>query len=369
MSDKEKTSRRQFLLGQSAFAAVDEWTDEGSSNVSQSFEKDLNSSKQPAYLIQVSRRAMACEFSVFLNAGENGITTEKAVDALDLVEVLEAQMTVYRNNSEVSLINASAAQTPVKVESLLFLLFLRSVELCDATAGAFDITSGPLSKIWGFHRREGRVPDAESIAAGLEFVGSNLLELDKEKETIFFKNPGLEINLGGIGKGYALDRSAELLCENGVESFLIHGGQSSVAARGRRASGSSETVGWSVGLKHPLRPDRRLAEIYLTDQALSTSGSATQSFRYQGRRFGHILDPRNGQPAEGVLSSTVVAPDAATADALSTAFYVIGVDESLSFCRRHPEIGAILVTEATKSGGLTIRSIGLDDKKWTCFAD
>jgi len=368
MSKKRKTSRRQFLLGQSAVDEFNEWNEESPGTLLES-SPEVQAQQQPTYLIQVSRRAMACDFSVFLNANENAIATEKAVEALDLVEALEAQMTVYRHDSEVSRINACAAKQPVKVESQLFSLFVCAVKMCEETNGAFDMTAGPLSKVWGFHRREGRVPDADAIAAGMELVGSHLLVLNERDETIFYDRSGLEINLGGIGKGYALDRSVELLSDSGLESFLIHSGLSSVAARGRRATGFNETVGWTIGLKHPLRPESRLAEIYLSDQALSTSGSATQSFRHQGRRFGHILDPRNGQPAERVLSSTVIAPDAATADALSTAFYVMGVDESLDFCRQHSELGAILVHEGTRSGGVTIHSIGVDDKQWTCFVD
>src|SRR5262249_4156409 len=138
---------------------------------------------------------------------------------------------------------------------------------------------------------------------------------------------GVEINLGSIGKGYALDRMAELLVAEGIENFLIHGGNSSVLGRGvGQESGvrsqeleetERETRGWWVGLRHPLVPERRIGEICLRDRALGTSGSGTQFFVHEGKRYGHILDPRTGRPAEGTLSTTVAAPTGAEADALA----------------------------------------------------
>jgi thiamine biosynthesis lipoprotein len=151
------------------------------------------------------------------------------------------------------------------------------------------------------------------------------------------------MNLGAIGKGYALDRAAEVLQDAGVEDFLLHGGRSSVLARGSNAAAELGAGGWTVSLEDPLRPGRTLAEFTLRNAALGTSGTAAQFFRHGGRRYGHILDPRCGQPAEGMFSATVVAPTAAEADALSTAFYVLGPDRTAEYCGRHPGIAALLV--------------------------
>ena len=142
------------------------------------------------------------------------------------------------------------------------------------------------------------------------------------QHTIAFRQAGMSINFNSMGKGYALDRMAELLAANDVGDFLLQGGKSSVLARGDQP-GSSET-GWLVGVRHPLRPDERMAELVLHDQALSTSGAGTQFFIRRGQRYGHILDPRTGRPAEGLYSATVIAPTAAEAEGLSTAFYVMG---------------------------------------------
>lgn len=357
MADSPRSTRRQFLAGKSAVDAISSLSSEQAADSSEA------TSKGAAYLVQVERRAMACNFAVYLNAEQSGVATEIAVGALDLVDQLESQMTVYRDDSEISQLNVAARVHPVVVEQRLFGLFCRARELYNATSGAFDITSGPLSKLWGFFRREGRVPGDEELETALRSVGSKWLEIDEADRSIQYRHPELEINLGAIGKGYALDRCAELMANAGLNDFLIHGGQSSVTAQGNRLDGQTEP-GWSVGVKHPLRPEQRLAEIFLCDQALSTSGSGTQSFRHKGKRFGHILDPRSGKPAEAVLSATVVAKDAATADALSTAFYVMGVEQTREFCEAHKDISALLVCESSQSGSIKGFTFGFRDIVW-----
>ena len=253
------------------------------------------------------------------------------------------------------------------MEPRLFSLLEQAVALHRQTEGAFDITAGPLTKVWGFHRRAGRLPSRDELQSALQRVGSQWLELDPANRTIRFLREGMEINLGAIGKGYALDRCAELLQRAGVEHFLIHGGQSSILARGSRLRALPQRTGWHVAIRHPLRPDQRLAEVWLHDRAPGTSGSGQQFFHFQGRRYGHVLDPRTGMSVEGILSVTVLAPTAALADALSTAFFVLGVDRSLQFCQEHPEIGAALITAGDRSGEIRLHSCGLreDEFRWT----
>ncbi len=305
---------------------------------------------------------MACEFEVLLNAGQYADAPELAVAALDLVEQLEDQMTVYRPHSEVSRLNRGAIERKVDVEPRLFELLRFAKELHRRTAGAYDITSGPLTKAWGFFRRAGKMPRDDELAATLSRVGSQHLALDESQRTVRFMRPDMEINLGSIGKGHALDRCAELLEGRGVADFVLHGGQSSVLARGERGLAAGE--GWWIGLRNPLRPTEQLGEIRLRNRALGTSGSGTQFFYHQGRRYGHILDPRTGRPAEGMLSTTVLAPSGAEADALSTAFFVMGMEPALAYCQAHPHLGAVLIALGPKTGSLDIRVIGLDESDW-----
>jgi len=359
-----ESSRRDFLRGKAAARAVADLARQAvSAPGADAWPADAD---EEAYLVRISRRAMATEFEVFLNAGQHEGGTEAALEALDLVDALEDQMSVFRATSEISRLNRRGADGPVEVEPRLFELLELAIRLHAETDGAFDVTSGPLWRAWGFARRAGRIPSDEELAEAIEHVGSHLVEIDAEHRTVRFRRPGVELNLGSIGKGYALDRCAEMLIDAGVRDFLLHGGQSSVLARGsrkpiRQASPDALPAGWVVGVPDPTRRDRRLAELRLEDRALATSGTQTQYFRHQGRRYGHILDPRTGQPAEGLLSATVVAPNGAEADALSTAFYVMGPDKALDYCQSRPDLGAVLVCPADRPEGLKIRSVGLEE--------
>jgi thiamine biosynthesis lipoprotein len=371
MTAPQRSSRRAFLqgkaavqaLGDAAQAALPPATDTpAAGDMPGGAAPVANDGPSESYLIRVGRRAMACEFEVLLNAGQYADATEWAVEALDLVDRLEQQMTVYRDTSEISRLNRAAGEREVEVEPRLFELLRQAVELHRATGGAYDITSGPLSKVWGFFRRAGRMPSCADLQEALGAVGSQHLSLDCERWTIRFSMPGVEINLGSIGKGYALDRAAELLEQHGVADFLLHGGRSSVLARGSRAGEAAP--GWRIGVRDPLRPDQRLGEVRVRNRALATSGSGQQFFYHEGKRYGHILDPRTGRPADALLSATVLAPTAAEADSISTAFFVMGLAPARAFCRQRADLGAVLVTAGPRDGTQEIFVQGIEPADW-----
>ncbi len=356
-----KSTRRDFLRGKSAADAL---SDLGDQIVSES--GPLEGPDEDAYLVHVARAAMAGQFEVFFNAGQYETGLEAAMEALDLVEALEAQMTYFRETSEISRINRLAAYEPVEVEPRLFALLESALELSKQTSGAFDITASSLWEAWGFSRRAGRIPSEAELAEARQMVGSHLVELDSAARTVRFHKPGVKLNLGSIGKGYALDRVAELLAEKDMGDYLLHGGRSSVLARGPSikafspAEGpSKEEQGWRVGVRHPLRRQERLVEIRLRNQSLGTSGSGVQFFWHHGRRYGHVLDPRTGWPAEGLLSATVIAPSAALSDALATALFVMGPELALKFSTGRPELGVILVCPASSGAGFEMKTAGL----------
>ena len=200
-----------------------------------------------------------------------------------------------------------------------------------------------LIKEWGFFKGPRRVPAESERAAAVARVGMQFVELRPEGKTVRFLRPGLEINLGGIGKGYALDRVAEnLRSEWSLLSGLLHGGYSSVVTVG---TPPGEPRGWQVGISDPEDPGRRLATVWLRGRALGTSAATFQHLEYNGQRLGHILDPRRGWPASGIASATVLAPTGAEADALSTAFFIEGVEAARRYCATHPDIGAVLLPE------------------------
>jgi thiamine biosynthesis lipoprotein len=278
---------------------------------------------------------MACRFEITLPMAEQaGVKLASA--ALAEVERLEQQLTVFRDHSEVSFINQNAAARAVPVDPLLLSLLSLCQELSRATEGAFDITSGPLSRCWGFLRRQGCIPTTEEIEQARSLVGSEKLCLDDEARAIRFACPGMEINLGSIGKGYALDCMVEQL-RGGVRAALLSAGSSSMRALGRGEKGN----GWTVGIRHPRDVGRRLAVLRLRDAALATSGSEEQFFEHGGKCYGHIIDPRTGWPAQGVAGVTVVTSSAAVADALATGFYVGGRALAERYCAAHS--GALVV--------------------------
>jgi FAD:protein FMN transferase len=298
-------------------------------------------------LVHLSRKAMAGEFEVCLPLAIAGEATAAALEALDLIQSLERQLSFFKPDSDISEINRRAADGAVEVEPRLFALLAWAMQLGRESGGAYDLTSAPLWEAWGFARREGALPSPERLAEARAKTGWDGIDLDASQQTIRFLRPGMKLNLGSIGKGYAVDRAVEHLLAAGVADFLVHGGYSSVAARGLADSPASTP--WTVGVRDPLRDDLRLGQIELRDRALGTSGSQFQSFRHRGRRFGHILDPRTGWPAEGVHSVTVLAPTAAEADALSTAFYVMGAEAALNYCRDRPSITALVFSAASGS--------------------
>jgi thiamine biosynthesis lipoprotein len=294
-------------------------------------------------LLRLSRRAMATTFELALPfATPNAWDMGEVV--FDLLDALEAQMTVYRDTSEVANINCTAPVAPVVVEPRLFELLETAARITAETDGAFDVTAGALVKAWGFFKGPRGVPSETERATALERVGMKWVELVAKRRSVRFLRPGLEINLGSIGKGYALDRMAEALRDGWkITTALLHGGHSSVYAMG---SPAGDGRGWSVGVTHPWQPHRRLAVLRLRDRALGTSAATFRHLEYNGRKLGHILDPRTGWSAEAMASASVLAPTAAEADALATAFFILGIEKTLAYCEKHPEIGAVLLANA-----------------------
>jgi FAD:protein FMN transferase len=279
------------------------------------------------YWTRVHRTAMACRFEITLAAGDARFVRE-ARRALNRIDQIEAQLTVFRETSELVDVNRRAAAEPVAVDDSLFNLLARCDRLSRDTDGAFDITTTPLSRCWGFLRREGRVPTDAEIASALANVGLRHVELDAHLSTIRFVRSGIELNLGAVGKGYALDEVGVMLRAASVRHALLSAGRSSLLALGGR------NRGWEIDIVSP-RQESSIARVRLKDAALGTSGAGEQFVLIDGQRYGHVLDPRTGRPAQGVLSASVICASAADADALSTAFFVAGPDLAQRYCAIH----------------------------------
>ena len=306
--------------------------------------------------VRVATRAMACEFSIIMNPGSHEHLSTVG-DVLEMVHEIESWLSVYKPNSEISQTNRLAATVPVKLQPALYDLLKTARRLHQQTNGAFDVAAGAQIRLWRACRAEQRIPTTEELKAAVATSGSHHLELDDEASTVTFDIDGLQLDPGAIGKGYALDEAAAWMsqAEDGPQSFLIHGGHSSLVARGQHTGQS----GWPVGIGNPLFTKKRLGTVLLRDQAMSTSGSNIQFFRHEGQRYGHILDPRTAMPVEGMLSVTVLADSAAVADALSTAFFVLGVENARVVCDNLPNVGAILIPFPESGKRVTPAVIGV----------
>ncbi|MGC4053560.1 MAG: FAD:protein FMN transferase [Paludibaculum sp.] len=289
--------------------------------------------------LNIGRRAMACEFSTFF-PGRTTNAVDAGCAALDEVDRLEDLLSIYRDDSEMSRLNRSGSAECGAVPEVYQLVRL-AVGLWKATDGGFDIAVAPLVRIWGFFRGPRRVPSDGEIEQALAACGSRHLYFPKSSGLIGFRRLGVEFNPGAIGKGYAIDQAIRLMWNRfGIPSALMQAGQSSLFGLGTPAG---EPRGWGVDIGDPHGSHRAVARVYLRNRGMGTSGAANQYFEVNGRRYGHILDPRTGRPAEQLASATAIARSSAEADALSTAFFVMGTDWVRNFCETHPAVGAVLV--------------------------
>lgn len=316
-------------------------------------------------IITYTREAMAGSFQIEVVAGRDAHAATAAVAALDEVTRLESLLSVFRSDSLVSRINATAAHADVAVSAEMMRLLHAADTLARITGGAFDITSYPLTQLWGRAKKRRQIPTADEIAATRRLVGCDQLILDDERCTVRFAQVGVAISFGAIGKGMALDAAAAVMERYGIRDFLLHGGMSSVLARGD--DGTHD--GWRIGIAHPDVLSRRLGDCILRDRALATSGTQKQFFRFGGKRWGHIIDPHTGAPADaGVASVTVFAPCATDADALSTAFFTMrrdAIDDTLAVlmsetASRPRDYDFCLATLADNTAGSTFES-SIDD--------
>lgn len=352
MADKA-SSRRDFLRGKAAAAAMQETVDR---RLPPTAEAKTRAASQPQHLtMALTRRAMACEFQIRLRVSQDQNETDAGMRALDVIEDVEQQLSVYRETSDVSRLNLLAGEQPLRVEDDFGELLRQSLTLCESSGGAYDITAGPLSDVWGFTRRAGELPAQQQIKKALKRVDWRSVQYDVDKGTVFLEG-GVAINFNSIGKGYALDRALASLLAEGVENSLLHGGRSTLLARGSRQA----EEGWQVGVRHPLRPKERIAAFTLRDEAFSTSGSATQCFVHNGKRYGHLIDPRTGWPAEGLHSVSVIAPTGAEADALSTAFFVMGYDAAARWCENRPDVRSLFVCPGENRDEVVLRTLNLE---------
>jgi len=279
-----------------------------------------------------SHEAMATTFEVIILHEDARYAQQAGRAAFDELDRLEAELSRFIENSDISRINNLAPKRSLRVGLDAFECLQISTRIYDETNGAFDITIGSLLGCWLNEDKTVHTPSQQHLNLARERTGIHLLELDEAEHTVQVPGNPVQIDLGGIGKGYAVDRMAELLRDWSIDTAVIHGGYSSVLA----LDAPSKTKGWPLTLSNPLNRKQTLAGLHLQGRALSGSGLQ------QGR---HIIAPRTARPVEGKRAAWACAPDAATADALSTTFMVMNPDEVKGYCSNHPDTLAMIVLE------------------------
>jgi len=323
--------------------------------------------------VKLACHAMATRFEFVLH-GDNAVALRAAgEEAIEEINRLESQLSLYLPSSEIAHVNARAGREPVRVSPAVFGLLERAQKLTNETSGAFDITIAPLVRCWGFMGGTGKIPTEQELADARAKVGMHLVLLDRQDFTVRFATEGVMLDLGAIGKGYAIDCATEILREAGVTSALLHSGTSTVSAIGMPPSED----GWKVAIEQPERAistvaanspnhssegTRPLATIPLKDESLSVSAVWGKSFQAEGRTLGHVLDPRTGMPVSGAVLAAVVLRSATETDALSTALLALGKKGHESLAKVRPGMRTLLVSEcgesySVESNGLSTRSI------------
>jgi len=281
----------------------------------------VSAQAQPLTRVEITGEAMGTTFSV-VAFGQDGTRTEAAGRAaLDEAQRLDRMLSNYRPDSEWSGMNRRAGAGPVQVSSELFDLLAACLAYSRATDGAFDVSVGPLMKVWGFYRDEGTLPRDAEVAAALGQVGYRHVVLNAGARTVQFDRRDVELDPGGIGKGYAVDRMAAVLRQRGVTAALISAGGSSIYGLG---APPGDPRGWKVTIRSPADPREAAAEVLLRDLSLSTSGSYEKFFRANGRIYAHIMDPRTGYPAQGTAAVSALAPRTIDTEAWTKPFFVNG---------------------------------------------
>jgi len=269
--------------------------------------------------VTVASEAMATRFEVAIHGAPAGILRAAAEEALEEIARLESILSLFQPTSEIAHINERAAHEPVPVLPELLTLLLRCRSLHAETDGAFDITIAPLMRCWRFMNDTGAVPSEDAIAEALERTGMQHVRLDEKNYTVSLEKEGVMLDLGSIGKGYALEQAAALLVENEFENFLIHGGTSTVCTHGTQADGAP----WRVAVDHPDESKPPLHIVDLKNESLSVSGIDGKSFvDNEGNEQGHVIDPRTGRPTQAARVAAVICESATESDAWATALMV-----------------------------------------------
>ncbi|WP_093409570.1 FAD:protein FMN transferase [Salegentibacter flavus] len=297
-------------------------------------------------------KLMGSRFDITVVANDSTSANKHIDTAVAEISRIEKLISSWDANSQTSEINRNSGVNPVKVDAELFELIERSIKLSQLTDGAFDITYASMDKIWKFDGSMTLMPSEKEIKASVAKVGFRNIVLDRENKTVFLKLEGMKIGFGAIGKGYAADKAKALLISKGMPAGIINA-SGDMNTWGKQPNGKE----WKVAITNPMDKNKVFALLPVTNGAVVTSGDYEKYVNLQGKRYTHIIDPRTGYPASGIISVTVFAPKAELADALATSVFVMGKEAGLDRINQLPGIECIIIDDRgniTKSKNIEI---------------
>jgi thiamine biosynthesis lipoprotein len=283
-----------------------------------------------------SRMIMGTSVEVTVSQTDSQRAEEAMAAAFREVERIDLLMSHYRQESELSQITRHAGEKETLVSPETLEVVERALYFSRLSGGAFDITIGPVFRLWNF--REGKIPDEKSLQENLKKVDYRKIKTDRLKSSVYLESRGMILDLGAIAKGYAVDRAAAVLRKEGIENFLVAAG-GDLTVSGAKENG----VPWTIGIQHPRLPSELIAKLRPAQAAVSTSGDYNKFFLKGGERYHHILTPSTGLPARECQSVTIMAPSAMDADALATSTFVLGPEKGFALLERLPDVHAIIV--------------------------
>jgi thiamine biosynthesis lipoprotein len=307
-----------------------------------------------AHIVERSRLAMGSALRITAWTADETAALSAFEAAFGDFERLDGLMSVWREGSDVQRLNAAAGKQPVRVSADVREVLRVARQVSDWTDGKFDVTFGALSGLWKFdHDQDNRIPDPQEVRRHLSLIDYGAVDVDERAGTVFLRREGMRVHLGGIGKGYAVDRAVDTLRRRGLSDFMIQSG-GDMYVMGRRGERP-----WRVGIRDPRGPaDRSFATLDLSAGAISTSGDYERFFVKEGRRYHHILDPDRGEPARGCRSVTIVTGRATLADGLATGVFVLGPGPGMALIERLPGVEGVIVTDKNE----VLISSGLKDR-------
>jgi len=305
----------------------------------------------PSNLFKYHQVAMGTMIEITLIGDDEEAANKATLQAFQEIKRIEILMSSWIDSSDITRINRSAGKEWVKVSNETLEVIKKAKEISELSEGGFDITIGPLAEIWRKAREEKVPPSTEEVKEKLDLVNFKNLKVDQEGR-VFLKKKGMGVDLGGIAKGYAVDRGFEILKSLGYKNLIVNAGGD------LRVGGLKNNQPWSIGIQNPRETQNILTRISVSDVAVATSGDYEKFFIYQGKRYHHIFNPRDGFPTDGCQSVTIVTKDCITADALATAVFVLGPEKGYTLCQKLEGVDCFIVGK----DGKMIISQGLEDR-------